>query len=154
MSIIVKRIVKNKSLPVIKKEENKYTDLYKGGTYSRLEELVSNNIPEGDESEYSVKLGNLKFSYTTQQLPHCCGIIELGNLNLIPNGDKTTELTKYLDLLVASKPGKTLMINTINFGSCIALEVALAKCKNWVAVKKFVNKSSKNTITIWLSNNE
>lgn len=152
MSTTVKRIVKNKSLPVIKKEQGKYIDILGGNaTYLTLEELVLDNIP--DDDEHRVKINGIEFKYETSSTPYCCGLIELGSLYLNLNGHKNTELIKYLDLLPASTPGKTLMINTNHSGSCIPLEQALSKCKNWVSVKKFVNKSSRNTVTIWLSNN-
>lgn len=152
MTIVKKVAVKKIPAPVVIKKKV-YEDYLNDESYSTIEELVKENLPIGDETEVDVKLDrNCKLKYMEQHLPYCCGILELGGIQ-IANPD-TSELTKYFDLLVAFTKNKTLIINTNGRGSSITMEKALVKCKNWTAVKKFVNRSSRNTITMWVSNND
>ena len=155
----VKKITKNKILPSIKKELSQYIDFYDGDKeFISLEQLALNNKQDNDDSDTMHKIGinDVIFRYSLQNLPFCCGIIELGSISILNESGKVinfNELSKYIDLIIQDMPGKTLIINTNGTGYSAILEKALIKCKNLVSIKKFKNSSSKNTITIWLSNN-
>lgn len=83
------------------------------------------------------------------QLPHCCGIFELGAICFNTFKDEI----KFFNGLAICKTGKTLMINTINTGQSARLAEVLVKCTNWTLVKTFKNSGSGNIIKIWMSNN-
>lgn len=94
-----------------------------------------------------------EFSFHTEPLTNCCGIIELGDFNIqkdMPVG----ELVKVLDS-VAIQKNKTTLITTNGKDSSVIMEKALTASKYFTLVKSFRNGSnSGNTVKIWLSSNE
>jgi len=152
---IVKKVASRKiPAPVVKKVEPKYHDHVDDEEYETIEELVEANLC-GSSTDHDIRLVDTDLEYTVEELPFCCGIYELGNLQ-ISNAQKSiqNDLTKYLDLLVANTKHKTLMINTNGIDASKFIEESLIKCKNWTAAKKFRNGTGGNTITMWVSNND
>ncbi len=123
---------------------------------NKINELTINFDDSDEDEEISIESninGNKYFNFSISQLPHCCGINEIGEFSLT-NGFNIKQLTEILDLLVSnSGSGKTAIINTNGRESSIMLEEALLKCKRWVLVKSFINSNSKNTVKMWISNN-
>ncbi len=111
-------------------------------------------ISEDEGNNITINYSNSRktINFHTSQLPHCCGIIELGDIQCSKDIDSKTLIT-ILNGIVNIVKGKTLIINTNGQESSINFETVLPKCKNWVLVKTFKN-SGRNTIKMWVSNNE
>lgn len=167
MSIVAKRpAVKKGNIITPVKITTKKIETFKSDNYDlNGEEGSINNIIEllndyvdGDETLDLELNGSTVFSTEINQLPHCCGIYELPNccgiyeLGGISFNTFKDEI-KFFNALAICRTGKTLMINTINTGQTATLAAVLAKCSNWTLVKTFVNIGSRNTIKIWMSNN-
>jgi len=118
------------------------------GDINDIIEVLRDYIDEGMDINLELNRRSI-FQTDIQQLPHCCGIFELGSIGFEPFKDDI----KFFNALAICKKGKTLMINTINTGQSNKLAVILAKCSNWTLVKTFTNSGSGNTIKIWMSNN-
>jgi hypothetical protein len=159
--MITKKIT-NKPLP--SKEDLKYS--FNGEKFKDIDSLVldihreykNEDFDFDDNNGFEITLNDLKIEFCINRLPYCCGILELGSLNhkrITPNAELVAikEVSSFLDKFVEYK-GLTFMINTNGKAPCILFEKALAKCKNWVLVKEFVNSNSNNTIKMWISNNE
>lgn len=94
-----------------------------------------------------------KLEWEVQNFLYCCGCSELGELK-VSSGFPVPAITTLLDKLVAQTKGHTFIMTTNGVGTNIPFEKALMKCENWTLVKVFKNKNSKNTIKMWISNNE
>jgi hypothetical protein len=149
---IVKKVAVKKLVAPKKDTIVLYKDNQDDKVYNKLEDLARGNVPEADHS-YSVSIKDRKLEYEISELPYCCGVLELGELYVDKLID-IKEFTEYLDLLVAFKKGKTLLINTNGRENSATFEIALKKCKNWTAVKSFRNNVNGNLITMWVSNND
>lgn len=143
-NIPVKKVVKE----VIKKDVYSIYGADEEGDINDMIELVGDFIE--DTENLVLELNNLTvFEVEVNELPHCCGIYELGKILFKPFKDEV----KFFNALAICKKGKTLMINTINTGQSAELSKVLAKCSNWTLVKTFINSGSRNEIKIWMSNN-
>lgn len=152
----VNSITKNKKTP--NKEETypifEYNDTDRDDIKSKSLDQFDLGASSG---EIIIKTGarnNYNVNFNTDSIPYCCGILEIGQLgctNTIPNN----LLAKVLDDIINSNcKGITFMINTNGVGNSRKYEAALVLCENWTKVKTFKSASSKNTITMWVSNNE
>lgn len=151
--MITRKIVNTKQQKVIAPNTDQYYDSNSGEHHGSLEALVEDidEIAGGDY--FSFKFNNKSIQFNVEQLPYCCGILELGELSAA--GDvNIPDLIKFLDLIVNQQKGITYMINTNGKGDSIIFEKALAKCKNWICVKQFKNANSNNIISMWVSKNE
>jgi len=157
---MIKKKITNKPIPT--KEGLKYS--IDNTDFKDVDSLVSYIYDEYSDFEdhaHSIVLDDSEINISTNLLPYCCGVVEIGELSysfkhrLVPVFELKAikELSNFLDKLVEYK-GKTFMINTNGKNSSVMFEKALAKCKNWVLVKEFVNFNSNNTIKMWISNNE
>ena len=102
-----------------------------------------------------------ELEFTFERLPFCCGITEIGNLNISNSSTKNKRIfvneiiQEFFDRLGKKLKGHTFIINTNGKDFCTDLELILSKCKDsWTMVKEFVNSNSKNTIKMWISNND
>ena len=176
-SLKVKKVIVKKKLPSknIKKEDT-YTldtnfDLFdddidnnKNYITSDIKSLIKHNesliqdiiesSTDGDNYYINITKNNKTFiKFYLSSTRFCCGIIELGELNVnVREQDHKENLYELINLLPEMIVNKTLMINTNGQGVCIKYEEALSKTKNWTLVKEFKN-TTKNTIKMWISNN-
>lgn len=147
--------IKNKK---IKEESNekfipRFEDL-DGNTIS--ESKLSDYIDENDCIELNYEYLKNKytdFKFNISETVYCCGISEIGELS-IEGGNPLCipGLIKILDAIIT--PGHTYILSTNGKNDSLIFEKALEKCKYWTMVKSFVNKNSRNTIKMWISNNE
>ncbi len=163
MSIQIKKKITNKKIEIIKEKIETFPRYINNDTdqVDAIENIILETIFDWDSGraeDYQIELELSKSRFTTlefslQQLPFCCGIIEMGALEC----DKSfpiNELTKILDLFIQKHKGITFIINTNNRDSSILFEKALPKCKYWTLVKTFKNANSNNIISTYISNNE
>jgi hypothetical protein len=154
----VSAITKNKKVltKVTEPTSFSYRDENSDDTFGSIEELgdfIAEQIAS-DFTDFDISDKNdNRFSASIQTVAYCCGIPELGDLRC---NTGFTDLSKVLDRIASSKniKGKTVMMNLNGVADCKVLSAALNKCVNWTKVKTFKNANSKNTIEIWLSNNE
>ena len=135
-----------KKVEIVKSD--KYDLNGEDGTINDIIGLLDDYIDDGETLDLELNRKNA-FYACINQLPHCCGIYELGEIDFSTFKDEI----KFFNALAVCKTGKTLMINTINTGESARLAEVLAKCSNWTLVKTFKNSGSGNTIKIWMSNN-
>lgn len=143
---------------VVKEVYPKYTlndvDEDKDTNLDNILELLNLGNDELDSIYIETSIStSFTINFTSTELPHCCGIYEIGDLSTNGNID-ITELTKILDGLVRTVKKKTLIINTNGKGVSVYFEKALAKCKYFTMVKSFKNGGTSSTIKMWISNNE
>lgn len=147
--------VKKVEVKIIKTVEvyPKYEDPDSGIVVNSIEELKI-NLEDCVDLNVTLSKNNLtNISFSSEELPHCCGIHEIGNLSA-DRDFPVKELTKILDRLVESKPNqRTTLINTNGKSSSIVFELALAKCKYWTLVKTTPNPGTSSIIKMWISNN-
>lgn len=115
------------------------------------------------EVEFVVeKEGRKMFSFEINEFTHCCGAIILGTFDwpqkLTPVywttvEEDIVEIMNTIPQLTANK-GRTLTCTTATKTSSEYLGEALEKCDFWTPVKSWVNTNSKNTVTLWVSNNQ
>lgn len=112
------------------------------------------------EVEFYIKLNkkvSTRFGFCCNQLPHCCGVYELGSFVCFKQL-KPEHINKMLNISLQSltKPNnrcKTVIINTNGKDDCIPLEAALKVNENFTMVKEFINTGSGSKIKMWVSNN-
>jgi len=115
-----------------------------------LEEGIQ--LKEGERVDVLVQISknlNGGLAFECNELPHCCGIYELGDIyckDLMPE-----HINYILDYSLATTK-KTVIINTNGKAGCIPMEKALAVSKSFTLVKTFKNTTG-NTIKMWISNN-
>jgi hypothetical protein len=90
---------------------------------------------------------------TLSTLPHCCGIREVGDLSISKDFPQKL-FNEFMKAFTSYYKGTTFIINTNNKNDSIIFERLLAKCPYFVDIKRFINKTSGNIITLWVSNNE
>lgn len=152
----INKITGKKVKPVVIKEKTLTFEAENAcEEFSTLEAAIEAEIDEN--SGFAINIINPILpknwmAFNIEDLPYCCGINELGDLECDKNFP-TDQLTKILDMYISNGSQKTSIINTNGNGSCIKYEIALAKCKNWTLVKTFKSPSSGNTIKMWISNN-
>lgn len=128
-------------------------------------------VDNGNYENYSISYQKSKLSRISQLfacrleiLPHCCGIIELGNLEEYkPSKGESIEFYKQFDIFfknlfaisTSNKKSKscvnTLMINTTD--STPNLVKFLENSDYFTCVKEFYNANTGNLIKMWVSNN-
>lgn len=147
---INKKIVLNKEVKI-----PYYTNNYTDNEGTSLIDILD-RCNDDDKLELTIKdISGIEHEVyiTYNSLPHCCGVYELGELSTSKN-IPIIELTKVLDTIVCKNNNFTLIINTNGINDSIIFEKALSKCKYFNLVKSFKNANSKNTIKMWVSNND
>lgn len=151
--MITRKIVNTKVKNLILPKTGNYKDNHTDKSYSDIESLIQDLQYLDVGERYDFNFSQKRFGFYVEQLPCCCGILEIGELKAA--GDvNIPDVTKFLDLIVNQQKGITYMINTNGKGDSIIFEKALAKCKNWICVKSFKNANSNNIISMWVSKNE
>lgn len=155
---MITQIKKNKPVNIKKAKKIHFVPYYKfedeyGGRNTADE--VAKGIQKDGDNCYVVKYFAAEnkivvIEFELLGFSTCCGMTEIGNLN----ATDSTGITELLDSIASSNKGHTYMITTNGRNASKYYEAALAKCKYWTKVKSFVNKNSKNTIQVWMSNNE
>lgn len=123
----------------------------------------------GYEKEYS---GQEIFNINIARLPHCCGMLEMGNIFLeegmfseLPD-KQIAALTTYIDdyfgwLLRKSNSGRKItrkhlfvanLIPDVDKGSLLVRE-SFIRTGYFSLVKSFINSNSYNLVEVWISNN-
>lgn len=116
---------------------------------------VIENAEEKEEEVYlqksNYKRNTVDLCFSPTRLPHCCGIVELGDLTI----NKRITQSDFNDIMGAihAIKGKTFIINTNGISNSVIWESLLVKCPYFTMVKSFVNSNSENTIKMWISNN-
>jgi len=151
--MITRKIVNTKQVKLVVPKTGNYRDVNEGDTLGTLEGLVGCIVGLDVGEDYLFDFSQKRFGFYVEQLPYCCGILELGDLTAHKD-IHIPDVTKFLDLITNQEKGITLMINTNGKADCIIFEKALAKCKNWICVKQFKNANSNNIISMWVSKNE
>lgn len=87
--------------------------------------------------------------FEIEDLPHCCGLKEIGGLNKIDFMSQKAFNIMIKGLLTSDY---TFIINTNGERFSKMWDEKLIKSKMFTCVKQFVNPSSKNLIKVWISN--
>lgn len=159
MNTTVKKVVVKKA--AAKKIEN---PLYRmnHGDYNNVSSVIDSimsDIEEDSDFNFECKILNQLVRFRFNQNTFCCGLIEIGELEISgpPAGKTSTAFLKaFSDLineLINVKEGNTLMLTTNGRDSSVYFEKVLSKSESWTAIKSFRNSNSGNTVTIWISNN-
>lgn len=124
---------------------------------------VSTGVPENRIREYiygyhlgdtcEISCGSSRLSFTSAQLPFCCGIIEIGDIDV----DKGL-LAKRLDNVfkaffeaVKLIHGKAIIINlNMADSSCRTFDLYIKENKSFKEVISFINSSTSNTIKTYI----
>ena len=101
--------------------------------------------------QYHEKCETFEISFECNDLPHCCGIFEFGELNISGNFP-LKQFKELFSNIIENDPGKTFMINTNGRDDSKIFETLLSKTNLFTPVKKFKSGNSGNIITIWISN--
>lgn len=148
----------NKKLPAVKVAPKKvlsFTDMDERESFETAKELVDSlhAISTVDGENLDLNIDGKAFGFTISGMPHCCGISEFGNLtaSLDLNVNKSADV---IDCLIESSKGHTVIVNTNGDSQSRRWDSILTKSKYFKVVKKFVNSNSRNTITVWMSNND
>lgn len=157
---IVKKVVTRKVVEVSKypsfedKNGSKHANLSRAMNadgYENMASIKSNdyiiikNIGPGQE---------LRFEFAVNATEHTCGFLELGDLGITDSTRNFKEVAQLLDEIVECSGGYTLFMNTNGkTAASILLEKALPFSKHWAHIKKYNNPNSKNTLTLWVTNN-
>jgi hypothetical protein len=149
----ITQIKRNKKSPALGKPNKKWnmTDEWDG--WKNIKDFVE-NFPEDEDYFHINYIENDIESYTAfnlQVLPHCCGVYEVGSLEV---SSKFKGLSQILDGLAVANAGLTLIMNTNGRDASLLFEEALVKCKYWTKIKRFLNKNSGRHITVWMTNND
>jgi len=129
-----------------------YLSFDSDGCVSRAIDLSKGLDPSDSQIYYHDRPDNVYyFMWDLNDLPFCCGIMEIGQLSLRKEFPKNI-LKGVLDAFVFNQKF-TFVINTNGKDSSIQVEAALKECKNWTLVKTFESPNTKNTIKMWVSNN-
>lgn len=130
---------------------------YKNDDYQS--DLIFNDLASTIEfSLITSKEGEHILSFYGLELPHCCGVLEIGSIRVISeehakNLQSLTDcnillgVVKFMDIIALSK--YTLIINTIP--NLKVLEKALTLSKSWKLVRENVNPNSNNLIKTWIN---
>ena len=124
-----------------------------GENYSPLLEALEEDFCDDSNK---IEVDGYTFSFDLQDLPHCCGVIELGEIRLdkqFPEKDVLTVLEYLVSEFTKGDKCQTIIINTNNDSWCVRLATILAKSKYFALVKTFVNSNSSSTIKMWVSKN-
>lgn len=103
------------------------------------------------EFEYHENKESFAIGFETTVLPHCCGIFEVGNLE-ISSKFPLKQFEELFSNLLNNHKGYTYMINTNGKDASKTFETLLSKTNLFTPVKRFKNANSGNIITIWISN--
>jgi hypothetical protein len=138
------------------KESIKY-EVNRGIKCSNLLERLEEDFLDGLEESNNINFGTDYFDFETNTLLNCCGVVEIGAINLSKNFPEKDVLTilEYLLSIYTKDNGKsyTFIINTNGKNDCVRFEQILAKCKYFTLVKTFTNINSGSTIKMWISKN-
>lgn len=129
-----------------------------GDIYSSLLEALQKDFDLTSSQTYQeFTCDEAEFSFDTEEVRYCCGVIEIGNINLDTNFPEKDVLTilEYLLSNWTKNDGKcyTFIINTNGKNDCIRFEKILVKSKHFALVKTFTNINSGSTIKMWISKN-
>lgn len=120
----------------------------------------------GDE-EYQVIAKNGKdefeFNLDVSDVPHCCGINEIGNFNIRSNDRTISEkdkvegvrrlLTKIIEHNTSGKTCRTLYFTLVDNAGCNLIAKAIADGTMFTEVKTFVNSNTGRQNVLYVSNN-
>ena len=87
--------------------------------------------------------------FEIDDLPYCCGLYEIGNLNNINFVSQKAFNVLMKGLLTSNI---TFIVNTNNETASKTWEEKLVKSKMFTCVKQFTNPNSNNPIKVWVSN--
>lgn len=123
-----------------------------------LSDLIIREISEEGVDSFSITINNKNKAYNnlmiaTEALPFCCGIREIGELNISKTTD-VKDVKTLFDTLVTLTKGNTYIVNTNGNASSKLVDAALATSSLWTLVKTFKNSNSGSTIKMWISNND
>lgn len=127
---------------------------YDANDFKSLDNFLSDFIEVSQNVlyfEYKTIKGVKKLVFEVNGLPYCCGTYEFGHLEASLDFPQSA-FNSIMEQLLSYK-GKTIVINTNGKDDSIMWEKLLKGSKMFTDVKKFVNSGSKNTITMWVSNN-
>lgn len=101
------------------------------------------------------------FDFKIDELPHCCGVYEIGNIDLndatvvsLPNFNKALDagLLELLKQETMKKGIHTFVANLVNNPACNVLRNSFKRTGLFTCVKTFKNYSG-STIDMWISRN-
>jgi len=144
----VKKIIKKKVTPIKEESEPVWHDVNNEESYPAVTKQM---IRDSFGSDFTLEFDDRKISGQMSELPHCCGIYEIGNLSI----DRVFPQKAFNELMNGfCAEGFTLCVNTVTTSiSDRTWASLLEKCPSFTEVKSFVNPNSKNTIRMWISNN-
>lgn len=96
-----------------------------------------------------------KFSFDLSRLPHCCGVFEVGKIQVLTEGILPAPLKKeaislLVNVLEEMNPGKCIMVNLVRNVPCNMLRPHIIK-KEYEILKRFKNPSSGNIIEVFMN---
>ncbi len=149
----IKTIKKKTVLP--KKTNAGLCDVLLCSNYQENDVLITDSF-FNDEDTYTIKYYDINgvstaIEFEISQIPHCCSIYELGKL-IVNDKFPQKGFNKLINILLT--PGTTYIVNTNGKNSSVRWEQLLAKNKYFTCVKQYISQETKNTISMWVSNNE
>lgn len=144
----------NKVTPVKRAEAKAFKKIIKMWWFDGERfDTFTNDIIEEIEANFgavSITYDGKRIEFACGELPMCCGIREIGNLDI----EKEFPQKAFNELMTGILTTQlTFVINTNGRGPSLIYEVLLAKCPSFQLVKTFKNPNSKNTIKMWVSTN-
>lgn len=135
------------------KLNKQWTDSY--GDHDDLkDDLISSDSYSLSENYFDIylKKDNVRvLKFATCEMPFCCGIIEIGELNKIECEKLSQKLFNNLFGFIVTNDKRTLMINTLDTGNSSSWNKYLENCPYFKKVKSFKNPNSGNNINVWIS---
>jgi hypothetical protein len=126
-------------------------------------EIHKDDYDENVTGSVTVKNSTFGFQFETSDVPHCCGMSELGAFYIRGNSTTITRPTKVelvkrmLDRIIeentSGRTCRTLFFTTINNEACNLVDEAVAAGAPFTLVKTFVNSNSSSTNRLYVSNN-